>query len=293
MKKLVTILFVLLVFISGLFSETWIYKREVVIIPVGEKENEISLNDYKDGQQEGPTRFVVDEDENLYLKTSRLNIIKKFDKNGNYICSSKFIKGCGDFIRFLGYSNGTVYTMSANSTTNPVVRRYDKDLNYIDCHIIKKDFERQMIGIGFITNYKNEIGFLRHYSPNKITFKKLVLENNYWRMKKTKLMDFSYKKVDLSKYCKAIGFVFVNYDKNNNLYFQALIGNNVKDKIFIVTPEGKVIKTNILLDDAELHGMLYFDFTKIYISREGVIYNILPLVDGFRYVKWRKVREEK
>ena len=288
------LLVIFIVVITSLFAETWIYEREVVIIPVGEKENEIRLNYNEYEERSGPTSFAIDEDENIYIKTSRGNILKKFDKTGKYICSSKFEKGCGDFIRFIGYHNGMIYTMNGHSIkTSPVVRRYDKELNLIDCHKIKKDYERQWIGLYFISNYKGDFGLLINRSPQSISFRKIELQNNHWRMVGTKLMDFSYKKVDLKQYCDAIAFHFTNYDNHHNLYFEALTGYKIKNKIYIISSNGKVIETNILLDNAGYHEIFFSDTTNIFISRAGDVYNIIPLKDGFRFVKWHKIREEK
>ena len=292
MKKLVTILFVLFIFAVGLFSETWIYKREVIIIPVGDKENEIKINYNKYEMGAGPTSFVLDEDENIYIRIGIKNIIKKFDKNGKYICSSKSERGCGDVVRFLGYNKGIIYTMSGDAN-NPAIRRYDKDLNYIDCHKIKKDFKRQWIGLSFITNYKGDIGFLSNTNPKKIKFRRIELQDNYWRMINDKLFDFSYPKVDLTPYCRALGFHFINYDANDNLYFLALTGYKIKNKIYIVTRDGKVIETNILLDRVSYHGIAFSNSVTIFVSRKGDIYNLIPLLDGVRFVKWHKIREEK
>ena len=199
----------------------------------------------------------------------------------------------GDYIRFIGYNDGIIYTMSGNSTTNPVIRRYDKKLNLIDCYRIKKDFKRQMIGIGFISNYRGEIGFLRHYSPNKITFRKIELQNNHWRMRETKLMDYNYKKVDLQKHCDANAFLFRDFDKNGNLYFEALTGYKKLDKIIIIDKTSKIINTNILIDRCSYHEIGFMDVTKPFVSRSGNVYNIIPLKDGFRFIKWYKTGEEK
>ena len=100
------LLAIFFIVITSLFAETWIYEKEVVIIPIGEKENEIRLNYTGVDITAGPTSFAIDEDENIYIRTSRKNILKKFDKTGKYICSSKFEKGLGDYIRFIGYNNG-------------------------------------------------------------------------------------------------------------------------------------------------------------------------------------------
>jgi hypothetical protein len=287
---LLTIFFVV---ITSLFSETWIYEKEVVIIPVGEEEHEIRLNYNDKEMQSGPTSFAIDEEENIYIRTSRKNILKKFDKNGKYICSSKFEKGLGDAIRFIGYNNGIIYTMSGNSTTNPVIRRYDKELNLIDCHKIKKDFKRQWIGLSFICNYKNEFGFLSNHSPQNISFRKIDLQDNHWRMRGTKLMDFDYNKVDLQKHCQANAFQFINYDNNDNLYFVALTGFKKLNKILIEKKSETVIKTNLLIDMGAYHGIAFMDGCNPFVSREGDVYNIIPLKDGFRFVKWHKIREEK
>lgn len=293
MLKRTFLLAVLVIAITSLFAETWIYEKEVIVIPVGEEENEIRLNYNGFEMSTGPTSFTIDEDENIYIRTSRGNILKKFDKNGNFICSSKFEKGLGDYIRYIKYNDGIIYTMSGNSTTNPVIRRYDKELKLVDYHKLKKDFKKQMIGIGFISNYKGEIGFLRHYSPKKITFKKIVLQDNSWRMIGTELMDFNYKKVDLQKHCKANAFLFRDFDKNGNLYFEALTGYKKLDKIIIEKQDGIVIKTNILIDRGAYHGIAFMDICIPFVSRDGNVYNIIPLKDGFRVLKWHKIREEK
>jgi hypothetical protein len=79
MCKRIFLLAIFFVVITPLFSETWIYEKEVVIIQVGEEENEISVIDHEFEQDEGPTSFTIDEDENIYIRTRRKNIIKKFD----------------------------------------------------------------------------------------------------------------------------------------------------------------------------------------------------------------------
>ena len=286
---LLTIFFIML---TSLFSETWIYEKEVIIIPVGEKENEIRLNYNGVDMTSGPTSFTIDEDENIYIRTSRKNILKKFDKNGKYVCSSKFEKGLGDAIRFIGYHKNVIYTKSGDAR-NPVIRRYDKELNLIDCYKIKKDFKRQWIGLHFISNYKGDFGFLSNSNPQNISFRKIDLQDNHWRMRETKLMDFDYNKIDLQKHCEAIGFQFRNFDNRDNLYFEALTGFKKLDKIFIVSKNGDVIKTNILIDRCTYHDITFMDSTHSFISREGNVYNIIPLKDGFRFIKWYKTREER
>ena len=76
--------------------------------------------------------------------------------------------------------------------TSAVIRRYDKNLNLIDCHRLKKDYARQWVGLNFISNYKGRIGLLRNSNPKHISFSKIELQNNYWRMIPARLMDFSY-----------------------------------------------------------------------------------------------------
>ena len=293
MEKRMMLLAIFVLMITGLFAETWIYEKKVVIIPIGEKENEIRLNYDNKELQSGPTSFAIDEDENIYIRTSRANILKKFDKNGNYICSSEFEKGLGDYIRFIGYHNNIIYTRSGGNPEKTIVRRYDKDLNIIDYHKIQKTHEHQIVGLSFISNYKGDYGFLRHYHPKKITFQKLKLQGKYWHLRYTKLMDFDYPKVNLQKYCDANAFHFRNFDSEQNLYFEALTGYNKLDKIIIVNQSGKVIKTNILIDIYSYHKIAFRYGTKPFVSRSGNVYNIIPLKDGFRFIKWYKIREEK
>jgi hypothetical protein len=109
----------------------------------------------------------------------------------------------------------------------------------------------------------------------------------------TNLMDFNYKKVDLQKHCQANAFQFINFDNNDNLYFVAMTGFKKLDKIIIENKSGTVIKTNILLDRTSYHDIHFMFSTKLFVSREGNVYNIIPLKDGFRFVKWHKTGEEK
>ena len=82
MNLKIILLAIFMLMITGLFAETWIYEKKVVIIPIGEKGNEIRLNYDNKELQSGPTSFAIDEDENIYIRTSRANILKKFDKTG-------------------------------------------------------------------------------------------------------------------------------------------------------------------------------------------------------------------
>jgi hypothetical protein len=291
MCKRIFLLAIFFVVITPLFSETWIYEKEVVIIQVGEEENEISVIDHEFEQDEGPTSFTIDEDENIYIRTRRKNIIKKFDKNGKYVCSSKLEKGLGDAIRFLGYNNNIIYTMSGDAR-NPVIRRYDKFLNLIDCHKIKKDYERQWIGLHFISNYKGDFGFLSWGMPG--AFKQIVLKYDFWRLRSEKFMDFSYKKIDFKKYWAIdIGYRFINYDNKERMYFEMYNKPKTKTELGIVFSDGKIIKTNIKFDHPVCHNLHFDEMPYPLVRREGKIYNIVPLKDRVEFIKWHKIQEEK
>ena len=106
-------------------------------------------------------------------------------------------------------------------------------------------------------------------------------------------MDFDYPKVNLQKYCEANAFQFRNFDNKQNLYFEAYTGYKKLDKIIIVNQSGKVIRTNILTDKYSYHEIAFSNLPKLFVSRNGNIYNIIPLVDEFRFIKWYKIREEK
>ena len=288
-RNLLSVIFI--VVITTLFAETWIYEKEVVIIPIGEEEHEIRLNYTGVDMTDGPTSFAIDEDENIYIKTSRKNILKKFDKNGKYICSSKFEKGLGDGIRFIGYQNNVIYTMSGNAQ-NPVIRRYSKELNLIDCHKIKKDYERQWIGLFFISNYKGDFGLLSNSNPKNISFKKIDLQDNNWQMRGTKLMDFEYEKVDLKKiWSTEIGYRFINFDYGRNLYFE--IYNKPKTGLGIMTETGKAIDTNIEFDRSSNNGLSFSDRAYPFVSRDGIIYQLLPFKDRMEFIKWHITGVEK
>ncbi len=289
------LLAIVLMAYSLLVAETWIYEKTVVELPMGEAENQLSLVLVPDGYEEmdsGPTSFTIDEDENIYILTRRKNIIKKFDRNGNFICASKYEKGAGDVIRFLGYHNGMVYTMSWGSD-RPYVRRYNKDLEYIGCSSLHKE-RGPTVGLSFIESNADKFGLLIYDGPQAIQAGELVLQNNQYHLKKMKLFDFTYKPVDLKKMWHSdIGYRFINYDRDNYLYFENLVAPLTATELGIVTEKGDFISTNVVFDSNLVHDVHFYDRVYPFVSKSGVAYSLVVSKDKIEYVRWYKTGVEK
>ncbi len=293
MKHTFCILF--LMAIGLLLAETWIYEKTVVELPMGEEEGQLSVRivprDY-DCLDEGPTSFTVDEDENIYLLTRRKNIIKKFDKNGNFVCASKY-EGCaGDVIRFLGYHDGMVYTMSGDMSV-VCVRRYSMNLELVDYHTVIQG-GGFYYGFSFIESYQGKFGLLIYDGPKAIQAGELVLINSQYHLESMELFDFTYKPVDLKKVWRSeIGYRFMNYDRDNYLYFENMVAPLTATELGIVTENGDFISTNVVFDSNLVHDVHFYDRVYPFISKSGVAYNLVVSKDKIEYVRWYKTGVEQ
>ncbi len=293
MKHIFCILF--LMAIGLLLAETWIYEKTVVELPMGEEEGQLSLRLVPEGIEEldaGPTSFTVDEDENIYVLTRRKDIIKKFDKNGNFICASKYERNAGDVIRFLGYHNGMIYTMSYGSD-RPWVRKYNRNLEIIDSYLIQKP-ENTFNGLSFIESNSGKFGLLRNSGPQNIEASELVLSNNVYHYKKMELFDLPYKPVDLqSVWPSDIGYRFMNFDTSNNLYFERYIAPGCATDLGIINNNSEFVFTNVVLDSHIAHGIHFYNRVFPVVTKNGNIYNIVVTEEKIEFIHWYKIGEEK
>ncbi|MCD4828436.1 MAG: hypothetical protein K8R90_03275 [Candidatus Cloacimonetes bacterium] len=287
--------FALLLICSLIAAETWIYEKTVVELPMGEAENQLGLILAPDGYEEldsGPTSFTIDEDENVYVLTRRKNIIKKFDKDGNYLCSSKYEGGVGDAIRFLGYHDGMIYTMSGDLRV-PCIRRYTRELELVDYHRIRTRNSRYY-GLSFIENTNGDYGFLSNNNPQRVNFCRFQLFDNEYSIAGADLFDFDFKKVDLSKiWPTGIGYRFLGYDNNFHFYIENLKGPLMATELGITTREGAFIHTNVEFDYHFTHGIHLIDIINLVISRDGCIYHILITEESIQFIKWERIRVEQ
>ncbi len=286
---------IMLMVCSLLAAETWIYEKTVVELPMGEAENQLSLQLVPEGYEEldsGPTSFTVDEEENIYILTRRKNIIKKFDVNGNFICASKDEKGAGDVIRFLGYHDGMIYTMSGDMSV-VCVRRYSMNLELVDYHTVKQG-GRFYYGFSFIESYQGKLGLMIYDGPQAIQAGELVLQNNQYHLKSMELFDFTYKPVDLKKIWHTdIGYRFMNYDRDNYLYFENLVAPLTATELGVVSQDGSFIYTNVVFDSHIAHHIHFIDRVWPIISKDGIAYNLVIKENAIEYEIWRKSGVEK
>ena len=285
--------FSLLLLCSFVTAETWIYEKTVVELPMGEEEDQLSLRLVPEGYEglaEGPTSFTVDEDENIYVRTRRKNIIKKFDKDGNFICSSEYEKGAGDVIRFLGYHDGMIYTMSWGSD-DPYIRRYTRDLDFVDCHRVMPGSEN-LSGLSFLENSKGELGFVVNNNPNIVRLSLIELINGYYALRSSKLFDLdNANKLDLKTvWPTSLGYRFLNIDDQFNIYIENLKGRLMTSELGIVAREGAFIHTNVEFDFSFNHEVSLIDRINPVISRDGCIYHILVTEEHIQFIKWQKAR---
>ncbi len=287
--------FALLLIYSLIAAETWIYEKTVVDLPMGEAEDQLSLILAPDGYEamdEGPTSFTIDEDENIYVKTRRKDIIKKFDRYGNYICSSEYERNAGGAIRFLGYHDGMIYTMSWGSS-NPYIRRYTRDLEFIDCHKVKPGDEN-LSGLAFLVNPKGELGLITNNNPQNVRLSLMELVNGQYALRNTNLFDFEYAKIDLENaWPTGLGYRFLNFDDNCVFYIENLKGRLMTSELGIATKEGAFIHTNVEFDFSFNHGVNFYDRIHPLISRDGCIYHILITEKSIQFIKWERIRVEQ
>ncbi len=281
----------LLLACSLILAETWIYEKTVVELPMGEGEGQLSVRRWDD-MHEGPTSFTIDEDENIYVLTRRKDIIMKFDRNGAYICSSQYVKGAGDPIRFLGYHDGIVYTMSGNSD-RPWVRRYNQNLEFIDSYPIQKP-KNTFNGLSFIENKSGQFGLLRNSDPRNISASELVLSNNAYQYENMELFDATYKPVELhSVWPSEIGYRFMNNDTLGNLYFEKYVAPGCATELGVVNPQGGFVSTNVVFDTHMAYGIYFYDRIMPIVAKNGNAYNLLLTEKRIEYVRWQKIGEEQ
>ncbi|MCD4828433.1 MAG: hypothetical protein K8R90_03260 [Candidatus Cloacimonetes bacterium] len=291
--------FALLLICSLIAAETWIYEKTVVELPMGEADNQLSLRlapecceGMDEGMDEGPTSFTIDEDENIYVITRRKDIIKKFDRYGNYICSSEYERNAGGPIRFLGYHDGMIYTMSGDSRA-PYIRRYTRELELVDCHKVRKQ-EGSFTGLSFIENNSGNFGLLRNSDPRAIGATELVLNNNQYSLQRMDLFDFQYRPVDLKeKWATNIGYRFINHDRDNNLYIENLIAPLTATALGIITENGDFIYTDVVFDSHIVHGIHFYDRIYPVVSKSGIVYNLLVTEDNIELIRWQKTGVEQ
>ncbi len=284
------LLAIVLMACSLLTAETWIYEKTVVKLPMGEEDGQLSVR-YMDNMHEGPTSFTIDEDENIYVKTRRKNIIKKFDKNGNFICASKYEKGAGDVVRFIGYHDGYIYTMSGDLRV-VCLRRYTRDLDLHDFHLIQAQ-PNTFYGRSFIESNSGDFGLLRGSNPKAISASKLVLQNNVYHFHKMELFDSSYKPVELqSVWSSEIGHRFMDYDTSGNLYFERYIPHEAND-MGIIDSKGYFISTNVIFESNKEHHIAFMDSIYPIVLKNGIVYNLLVTEERIELIRWYKTGEEK
>jgi len=290
-----TLAFALVLVCSLLAAETWIYEKTVVELPMGEAENQLSLQLVPEGFEEldaGPTSFTVDEDENIYVLTRHKNIIKKFDRNGNYLCSSKYEEGAGDIIRFLGYYDGMIYTMSGDLRV-PCIRRYTEELYLVDYHRIRTR-NTAFYGLRFIENSSGEYGFLNNDNPQHVNITTFQLDNNEYDIVKSSLFHFKYMIIDLSNVWPSdIGYSFLDYDDEFNQYIENHKGRLMMSELGIITQGGTFIHTNVEFDFSFNHGVNLIDRINPVILRNGSIYHLLVTKQNIQFIKWERTRIEQ
>jgi len=287
-----TLAFALVLVCSLLAAETWIYEKTVVELPMGEGEGQLSLRRWDD-MHEGPTSFTVDEDENIYVLTRHKNIIKKFDRNGNYLCSSKYEEGAGDVIRFLGYHDGMIYTMSGDLRI-PCIRRYTESLELQDYHLIADKNNNTFYGLSFIESNSGRFGLLRNSDPRVIIASELVLLNNQYQFAPMDLFGNSYKPIDLrSVWPSDIGYRFINYDTYQNLYIEKYVAPLTATELGIVNEKGDFISTNIVFDSHIVYDIQFMDRVYPIVLKSGIVYNLLITEDNIELIRWHKTGAEK
>ncbi len=285
-----TLAFALVLVCSLLAAETWIYEKTVVELPMGEGEGQLSLRRWDD-MHEGPTSFTVDEDENIYVLTRHKNIIKKFDRNGNYLCSSKYEEGAGDVIRFLGYHDGMIYTMSGDLRV-VCIRKYTRDLELFDFHLIQAQ-PNTFYGRSFIESNSGKFGLLQGSGPQSIAASEIILSGNTYTFERMKLFDFPRKPVDMqSVWPSEIGYRFMNFDTSNNLYFERYIRNQAND-LGIIDAEGKFVSTNVVFESNYEHRIAFMDSIYPIALKNGIIYNLLITEEKIEIIRWQMTGVEQ
>lgn len=304
----------LTVLASMLLAEKWIYEMETITIPVGEEEHELYIYDSPDHLEDapdfGPTKFVVDNEENYYIPNlirKRGLFIKKFDSNGNYLSSIKINDGIVD----IAFCNDTLYVLNIYSHRNNRDKTYylqifSNEFVLIDSLI----FQNEIIAIGdkLISNNQGEIGISRSGSLEKIKLEKkeaVLLENSdlfdnitmrYDRKKRERIVFFkdTNKEVNLYEFWDVSYHNFLNIDNYKNMYFELWDWDrNSIPEIVILSNKGNSISTNILIEDYTLFGLQFLGNPEKVARKDGSLYQLVPMKDRIEIRKWHKVGEEK
>ena len=306
MKKIFIIMLLLTASANMLSAEKWIYEMKTITIPVGTEKDELYVYDAPDNLENapdyGPTRFTVDDTGNIYILArgvQRRDIIKKFDPDGYYICSSPFYKNI--WIDFIDCNKDTVYSFCHDAQNNLFIQRYGVDCKLIDTHKTDKLQSR------FIENNEGEIGFYSgdnkfekiEFSEDRVVIhEKNLLKNikfNYNRKKSELIISFLKlnKEINLMKlWPNKIGHTFLNFDNNNCLYFN-IYSNPLQDsKLGIITNKGKSIDTNVIFEHYTKYGLHFTGGIPIIVTQNGLIYQLIPKKEYIEIRKWHKVGEE-
>ena len=278
-----SLILILLLFCGIVTAETWIYEKTVVNLPMGEEDDQLSLI-YQDDMHFGPSSFAVDEDGNVYIRTRHGNIIKKFDKSGNYICSTQPVQVAGICIRYLGYNEGYVFA-NCDGDNHPYLRVFSVDLELV-AHSSRGGV---IENVNFFRGTINEYGrFVNgrvhpHVGLGQRIAGQRVVRRSWFEAVNDSIRFYALNSIWPTEF----GYRFLNFDNVGNLYFERYILHEAND-LGIVNNKGEFVFTNVVFESHKEHGIFFMDSTHPFITRDGLVYMLLVTEEKIELVCWRK-----
>lgn len=311
MKKIILAMLYLIALVVALGAEKWIFELKTIIVPVGESEEELYIYDapdhLEDAPDHGPTKFTVDEEDNLYivnLNKKEEFQIKKYEKNGNYLSSIKV----NDSIFDITYNNKNIYLLNMFRHKNNKDQTYYL-LVFSDELVLIDSFKLQnkIIPIGYklLSNNLGELGIMGS-AFQKIRFENnmaIILENtelfdnitmkyDQRNQKHTITMKNTNREINLFENWEVEHYQFMNIAYNNNIYFKLWNGKSTP-QIGIITDEGEFVDTNIEIEDYTSYGLKFIFGPENVLRKDGSVYQLIPMKDRVEIRKWYKIEEEK
>jgi hypothetical protein len=292
--------FMILALIFSCFSisaQTCNYEMQIITIPVGNFENEIYIYDSPDHlpdvPDEGPNKFQIDKQENIYILDRRK--IKKFDEDGKLIYSAQANKM--NIVSFV-VLNGEIWATSRNNRNEIFLNTFDNKGKLTYSFPFKKDKWallkiNQNMKVGFTDDYNDFLGYYivddQLHTVTERYLNNVILDFSYREKQAKVLIPEENIEIDLNEFWpNDIGQSFIGFDDMGNIFFR-IYSKPLKDsKLGIVSSSGEVVDTNVVFPHYTQFGLDMAYGLEDIVSTNGIIYQMIPMKDKVEIRKWTR-----
>jgi hypothetical protein len=296
MKTGLVLLLIMITF--SISADNWIYEMELIEIPTGNANEEIYIYDVpdylKDVPDEGPTKFQTDELGNIYILNEKK--IKKFDSDGNFMCSTQ----AEDLIivSFIIHQD-QLWTTCGDNQNKVYLRRFDAFCQLVDTHQIENQEsslainQNREVGLNLGNNnfLEFEINDKEFVTTNGIYLTNAILDFNAREGRQKVLIPEENIEVDLNEiWSNDIGHSLIGFDETGNLYFNIYSKILHDSRLGITSEAGEIIETNIIFPHYTKFGLDFGKGISNIIAMDGKVYQMIPMKDKIEIRKWKRVK---